>query len=64
LQKGLAFLYPENRDKKSRQVMVNPFEPGLRKTTGRANPRLFIQMNGLRLYSANEKEHGTNEIQD
>ena len=57
LQKWIPFFYTKNWNEKDGEVVVNPFQTYLMKSTGLTEPGLFIQIYGFRLNSSNEKKH-------
>ena len=57
LQKWISFFYANNWYKKDGEVVINPFQACLVKSTGWTEPGLFIQIYGFRLNSSNEKKH-------
>jgi len=55
-QKWLSALDGNQGDKKQAKIMIPPFPPGRRQAAGRTGPGLVIDLNFLRLHSANEDE--------
>lgn len=55
-QKWLSALDGNQGDKEQAKIMIPPFPPGRRQAAGRTGPRLIIDLNFLRLHSANEDE--------
>ena len=49
---------PEKGQEKERQIMILPFQPGLRETTGGALPGCVVNGDFLWLNAGNNKKHG------
>jgi hypothetical protein len=55
-QKRLSALDGNQGDEEQAKIMIPPFPPGRRQAAGRTGPRLIVDLNFLRLHSANEDE--------
>jgi hypothetical protein len=55
-QKRLSALDGDQGNEEEADIVVQPFAPGRRQAAARARPRLVINLNFLRLHSANEDE--------
>ena len=55
-QKGLSALNGNQGDEEEADIVVQPFAPGRRQAAVRARPGLVIDLDFLRLHSANEDE--------
>ena len=55
-QKRLSALDGNQGDKEQAKIVIQPFPPGRRQAAVRTGPRLIIDLNFLRLHSANEDE--------
>ena len=58
LDKRVPLFDGNQGDKKERDVMVHPLEPGLIQSAGLAHPGGVIQGHGPGLYAANKEKHG------
>jgi hypothetical protein len=56
LQKRLSSLDGDQGDKKQAEIMIEPFSAGRGQAAVRTGPRLILDLDFLRLHSANEDE--------